>query len=277
VREGHDIEPSRAFGQNFVVDPNTLERVVRLAGTAPGERVLEIGAGLGSLTLELCRVGAKVTALEIDRRLVPLLLERLGDRARIIEGDALQVDLQALLAAAAGEEGEGPVQLVANLPYNIATPLVVRVLEGVPEIERLFIMVQREVAERLAATPGGKEYGAVSVRVAYFATARVVGRVSPEVFHPRPHVDSALVEIVRRDRPAVDPSEASYEEINRLVRAGFATRRKMLRRALAGLVDEAAFEAASVAPTARAESLDVFAWGKLARWARSSASSHAPS
>ncbi len=126
-------------------------------------------------------------------------------------------------------------------------------------------------------SPGGKEYGAVSVRVAYYATARIVGRVSPEVFYPRPRVESVLVEIVRRERLAVDPAVASYGEICRLLRAGFGTRRKMLRRSLVGLVNEEAFAAAGVAPTDRAESLDIEAWGKLAGWAQPTPSSHAPS
>jgi 16S rRNA (adenine1518-N6/adenine1519-N6)-dimethyltransferase len=270
--EEHSLEPSRALGQNFVVDPNTLDRIVRLAGVVPGDRVLEIGAGLGSLTLALCEAGARVTALEIDRRLLPLLRDAVGDRAEIVEADALRADLGALLGA---ETTEG-VLLVANLPYNIATPLVVRVLEELPQVRRLFVMVQREVGERFAAGPGNKDYGAVSVRIAYFATARIVGRVSPEVFHPRPHVESALVEITRREHPAVEAEVASYKEINRLLRAGFGTRRKMLRRSLLGLVDETAFNSAGVAPTDRAENLDVVAWGKLARWARSPMGSHTP-
>jgi 16S rRNA (adenine1518-N6/adenine1519-N6)-dimethyltransferase len=138
-------------------------------------------------------------------------------------------------------------------------------------------MVQREVGERLAAPPGGRDYGAVSARIAYFAVARVVGRVSPEVFHPRPRVESALVEIVRRPQPAVDPAVASYKDITRLLRAGFGTRRKMLRRSLAAFVDEQGFAAAGVASTARAESLGIEEWGKLARWARPHVSSRAPS
>jgi len=151
-----------------------------------------------------------------------------------------------------------------------------RILEGLPQVTRLFIMVQREVGERFAAPPGGREYGAVSVRIAYFASARVVGKVSPEVFHPRPRVESALVEIVRRTEPAVDPEVASYAAICTLLRAGFGTRRKMLRRSLAGLVDEEGFAAAGVVSSDRAESLDIAAWGKLARWSKAAGSSPAP-
>jgi 16S rRNA (adenine1518-N6/adenine1519-N6)-dimethyltransferase len=154
--------------------------------------------------------------------------------------------------------------LVANLPYNIATPLVADLLAQVGAIGRMLVMVQREVGERLAAAPGSRTYGAVSVRVAYFAEARVVARVAADVFLPRPNVESVLIEIVRRPLPAVPAEVASFEEIDRLVRAGFSGRRKMLRRSLAGLVSEAAFAAAGVESTRRPEELGVETWGKLA-------------
>jgi 16S rRNA (adenine1518-N6/adenine1519-N6)-dimethyltransferase len=260
--EEHGLAPKRSLGQNFVVDPNTVERIARLARVGPGDRVIEIGAGLGSLTLALIATGATVTAVELDAGLAVVLGEVVGDRARIVVGDASELDWPALLV----DDGRRPgYVLVANLPYNVATSLVLGLLEEVPEIVRMLVMVQREVGERLAAPAGSRIYGAVSVRVAYFAEARGVGTVSPEVFHPRPRVTSELVEIVRRAAPAVDPDEVSYRAIDALVRAGFAQRRKMLRRSLAGLVDERAFEAAEIAPTARAEELDVIAWGKLAR------------
>ena len=159
----------------------------------------------------------------------------------------------------------GPAALVANLPYNIATPLVVRVLEEAPSIGRLFVMVQREVGERWVARPGDPAYGAVSVKIAYWSQATVAGRVPPTVFVPRPKVDSVLVSLVRRPAPAVDPAVVDYRRFETVVRAGFAQRRKMLRRSLAGLVTPAAFAAAGVAPSARAEELDVVAWGALAR------------
>jgi 16S rRNA (adenine1518-N6/adenine1519-N6)-dimethyltransferase len=271
--EAHQIAPSRALGQNFVVDPNTIERIVRLSGARSGAPVLEIGAGLGSLSRGLVRSGCHLTALEIDRRLVPVLRATLPEQVRVVEGDAMRDDLSALLAESArldppdpGVAGDG-VLVVANLPYNIATPLVMRILEEVPEVTRLFVMVQLEVGERLAALPGNKAWGAVSALLTYFATARVVGRVSPQVFHPRPHVDSALVEIVRLDEPAVPAEVAGYAAIQRVVHAGFATRRKMLRSALSGLVGEACFEEAEVASTRRAEELTITEWGRLARCA----------
>jgi 16S rRNA (adenine1518-N6/adenine1519-N6)-dimethyltransferase len=253
----HGLAPSRARGQNFVVDPNTVRRIARLAEVGPGDRVVEIGAGLGSLTLALAETGASVTAIEIDAGLVPVLrsvVERAG--ATVVEGDALRLDWRALL-------GDGPWTLVANLPYNVATPLVAGLLDGVPAIRRMLVMVQREVGERLAAGPGDEAYGAVSVKVAYWATAKVVGRVPPTVFLPAPKVESALVRIERRAEPAVGP-EVDRAWLFRLVAAGFGQRRKMLRRSLASLVAPEAFAAAGVRPEARAEELSVGDWGRLA-------------
>jgi 16S rRNA (adenine1518-N6/adenine1519-N6)-dimethyltransferase len=253
----YGLAPSRARGQNFVVDPNTVRRIARLSEVGPGDRVVEIGAGLGSLTLALAETGAAVTAVEVDSRLLPALrgvVELAG--VAVVEGDALRLDWSALL-------GAGPWVLVANLPYNVATPLVADLLDEVPAIVRMLVMVQREVGERLAARPGDDAYGAVSVKVAYWATAKVVGRVPATVFHPVPKVESALVRIDRRPAPAVgagvDPAW-----LFRLVRTGFGQRRKMLRRSLAGLVPAPAFEAAGIRPEARAEELAVEDWGRLA-------------
>ena len=265
------IELKRSLGQHLVVDPNTVERIARLARIGPGDHVLEIGPGAGSLTLALAATGAEVLAVEIDRRLAALARRVVGERARIVEGDALEVDFSQLLL------GASPWVLVANLPYNVAATIVLRLLELVPEVARMLVMVQREVGERLVSQPGTRAYGAVTVRVAYFATARLAGRVSPEVFHPRPKVDSLLVELARRASPAVDARLASYGEILELVRAGFAGRRKMLRRSLAGLVPPEAFSAAGIDPTDRAERLDVLDWGKLAACRRSLTSGRSPS
>lgn len=263
--DAHGLAPSRALGQNFVADANTVRRLARLAGVGPGDHVVEVGAGLGSLTLALAETGAEVLAVEVDRGVLPVLREVVagaGAGVEVVEGDATRLDWHALLG------GRSPWALVANLPYNVATPLVADLLDGVPEIARMLVMVQREVAERLAAGPGDGAYGAVSVKVAYWATAKVVGRVPASVFVPRPRVESALVAIERRPAPAVDPADVPPERLWRVVRAGFATRRKMLRGALAGLVDESGFAAAGVAPTARAEELDVGSWGRLAASAK---------
>jgi 16S rRNA (adenine1518-N6/adenine1519-N6)-dimethyltransferase len=249
------IRPSRALGQNFVVDPNTVRRIARLAAVGPGDRVVEIGAGLGSLTLALAETGASVVAVELDRYVVPVLrevVERAG--VRVVEADALRLDWAELL-------GDGGAWvLVANLPYNVATPLVLTLLERAPMIGRMLVMVQREAGERLAAGPGEEAYGAVSVKVAYRAEARLVGRVPPTVFVPQPKVESVLVSVTRRPEPAVAVDEA---RLFALVEAGFAHRRKMLRRALAGVVDDRVFAAAAIRPEARAEELGVEAWGRL--------------
>jgi 16S rRNA (adenine1518-N6/adenine1519-N6)-dimethyltransferase len=257
----HGLAPSRARGQNFVVDPNTVRRVARLAGVGAGDRVVEIGAGLGSLTLALAETGASVTAIEIDTRLVPVLrslVEPVG--VRVVEGDALRLDWKSVL----GPSGGRPWSLVANLPYNVATPLVADLLDHVPAVATMLVMVQREVGERLAAAPGDAAYGAVSVKVAYWARAKVVGRVPATVFLPAPKVESALVRIERRPVPAVSP-DVDREWLFRLVGAGFGQRRKMLRRSLAELVPAEGFEAAGIRPDARAEELGVEDWGRLAR------------
>ncbi len=259
----HGLHPSRALGQNFVADPNTVRRIVRLAGVGAGTPVVEIGAGLGSLTLALAETGAAVVAVEVDRYLVPVLREVLaGTDVDVVEGDALTLDWGSLLA-----RDPGPWSLVANLPYNVAVPVTIGVLERAPMVASLLVMVQREVGERMAARAGEDAYGAVSVKVDYWSRAEVVGRVPATVFVPRPNVESVLVRLERRSAPAVDPSLVSYDRLFSVVRAGFAQRRKMLRRSLAAIVDPEAFEAAGVAPEARAEELDVAQWGRLAGWA----------
>ena len=244
----YGIRPKRSLGQNFVVEPNTVRRIAELAAVGAGDRVVEIGPGVGSLTLALAETGASVTAVEIDDVLVEVLAETTAGRdVVVVHADAMSVDWDSLL-------GDGPWTLVANLPYNISVPLVCDLLDGVPGIVRMLVMVQKEVAERLVAVPGDAAYGLPSVKVAYHAEARKVGRVPPSVFLPRPRVDSALVDVVRRPEPLV---AADPEVLFRLVRAGFAHRRKMLRGALRGIVDEAGLIAAGVDPTLRAEDLDL--------------------
>ena len=253
----HGLAPSRALGQNFVVDPNTVRRIARLARVGPDDRVLEIGAGLGSLTLALRETGAAVTAVEVDRGIVPVLRQVVEPAGvTVVEADAMSVDWGTVT-------GSGPWVLVANLPYNVATPLVVTLLETVPQVIRMLVMVQAEVGERLAARVGDEAYGAVSVLVDHWATAEVVGRVPPTVFLPRPKVDSALVSITRRPVPL---GGGDYGRMKELIRAGFGQRRKMLRRSLAGVVDPAALIGAGIRPEARAEELSVQDWARLATW-----------
>jgi 16S rRNA (adenine1518-N6/adenine1519-N6)-dimethyltransferase len=257
----HRLRPSRALGQNFLADPNTARRIARLAGVEAGDRVLEIGPGLGSLTLALLEREAHVLALELDRKLQPALEEVVaGERdVRIVTGDALATDFGALL-------GDGPWRCVSNLPYNVATPVVVRLLEEASSIQSALVMVQREVADRLVAAPGSAAYGTVSVKVAYYAHAKIVGMVPRTVFVPAPKVDSALVELVRRDAPPVEVP--SSDRLFELVRAGFAHRRKMLRRTLPAVLGErtsSVLRDAAIDPRARPEALGLAEWAALAR------------
>ncbi|MFZ9383316.1 MAG: 16S rRNA (adenine(1518)-N(6)/adenine(1519)-N(6))-dimethyltransferase RsmA [Ilumatobacteraceae bacterium] len=254
--ETHGLSPRRAFGQNFVADPNTVRRIARLSDVGPGDHVVEIGAGLGSLTLALAETGADVTAIEVDHGIAPVLRDVLRDRPEIdvIVNDAREVDWNAIPPT------EADLVVVANLPYNVATPLVADLLDQVPRVRRFVVMVQKEVAQRLAASPGSPEYGGISVKVSYWATARVLGDVPPTVFVPRPKVTSAIIEIVRRDEPAVASDRAVLFS---LVRTAFGQRRKMLRRSLHALVTEEQFASAGIESTRRPEELDVFDWGRL--------------
>ena len=252
----HGLEARRSFGQNFVVDPNTVRRIATLAGVAPGDPIVEIGPGLGSLTLALLEQDASVTAVEMDAELVPILREIVAGRnVTIIEGDAQQVDWDAVLAA------HPAWKLVANLPYNVATPLILDLLRDVAAITEMLVMVQLEVAERLAATAPDPAIGIPSVLVAYHGRAEVVGRVPPTAFHPKPRVDSALIRIVRHEHPPVD---TSLDRLEPLVRVAYNQRRKMIRKSLSGLRTVEQIEAAGVDPQARPETLDLVAWGRLA-------------
>jgi 16S rRNA (adenine1518-N6/adenine1519-N6)-dimethyltransferase len=251
----HGLSPSRALGQNFVADPNTVRRIVRLAEVSPGDPVVEIGPGVGSLTTALAEAGAEVTAVELDRHLLPVLEEVVGPLGvRVVHADALEVDWAELLA---GHERWG---LVANLPYNVGTTIVLQLLDDVPAIDRMLVMVQREVGERLAAAPGTSACGIPSVKVALWATAEVVGTVPPTVFVPRPRVESVLVRFRRLPQPSVT---VDHDALMALVRQAFGQRRKMLRRSLVGVVSPAAFAAAGVAPEARPEQLRLEEWGAL--------------
>jgi 16S rRNA (adenine1518-N6/adenine1519-N6)-dimethyltransferase len=252
------LAPRRSLGQNFVVDPNTVRRIARLADVGPGDHVIEIGAGLGALTEALIETGASVTAIEIDDGLSRVLADRLHDRdVRVVHGDARRLDWDELLSSAPRWT------LVANLPYNVATPIIADLLDDVPLIDRMLVMVQREVAERFVARPRTRAYGAVTVKIAYWAEAEIIGYVPATVFLPRPKVESALVMLRRRPVPAVDPN-VERRALFALVRAGFNQRRKMLRRSLADVVAPEAFAAASVSPEARAEELSITDWGRLA-------------
>lgn len=263
-----DVTPTKKLGQNFVVDANTVRKIVQAAEVQAGDRVVEIGPGLGSLTLAILETGASVTAVEIDHRLA----ERLPATAAahgvpagaltVVDADALRVtDLPG-----------DPEVLVANLPYNVSVPVLLHFLETFPHLQRGVVMVQAEVGERLAAAPGSKVYGAPSVKAAWYGPWRLAGTVSRQVFWPVPNVDSVLVGFHR------DPEPRGDEELRRrtfqIVDAAFQQRRKMLRQALAGVLGgsaasaSAVMEQAGVAPTARGEELSVDDFVRIARIAR---------
>jgi 16S rRNA (adenine1518-N6/adenine1519-N6)-dimethyltransferase len=256
------IQPTKKLGQNFVIDANTVRRIVKSAGVTAGETVVEVGPGLGSLTLGLLETGASVVAVEIDRRLagqLPITVAEMAPDASltVITEDALKVrDLPG-----------SPTVLVANLPYNVSVPVLLHFLEHFPSIDRGLVMVQAEVGERVAAGPGSKVYGAPSVKSAWYGTFSTAGKVSRQVFWPVPNVDSILVRFERHEQPG---TEAERLATFQLVDAAFQQRRKMLRQALAPVLGDSAaatarLEAAGVAPTARGEELTVEQYLAVAR------------
>jgi dimethyladenosine transferase len=261
-----NIRPTKTLGQNFVNDPGTVRKIVRNADVQAGEQVLEIGPGLGSLTLALLEAGAQVSAVEID----PPLAQALPTTARARFPEAkLQVFTADALTVTGPESigGATPTRLVANLPYNVAVPIVLTVLEKLPSIQTVLVMVQAEVADRLAATPGNKIYGVPSAKVAWYASARRTLTIGRNVFYPVPNVDSALVKIERRPHP---DTAATREQVFAVIDAAFAQRRKTLRQALAGLAGSAgaaqeALERAGVSPTARGETLDIDQFAAVAQ------------
>ena len=263
IAERWGIRPTKQWGQNFVVDANTVRRIVRLAGVRPGDVVLEVGPGVGSLTLGLLAAGAHVVAVEID----PVLAEALPDTvARLRPDDVGRLDVIAGDALRVTDLPRVPDALVANLPYNVAVPVVLRLLETFPSLRTGLVMVQSEVADRLVAPPGSRTYGVPSVKLAWFAHAARAGAVPASVFWPVPRVESGLVAFTRHDSP---PSQASRAEVFAVIDAAFAQRRKTLRAALAGWAGSAAeaeriLVAAGVDPGARGESIDIAQFARIA-------------
>ena len=258
------LRPRKRWGQHFLCDPAVARRIVETAELGPRSVALEIGPGLGALTDELAARVSRLYLVEIDPGLVVQLRARHGEdpRVRIVEGDVLALPLGEIVT-------EPAVSVVANLPYNIATPVLFRLLDLRARFPRAVVMLQREMALRLAARPGGADYGVTSVLVQAFATVRVAFRVSRRSFMPRPEVDSAVVDIRWSAEPRVDLGDVGL--FRAAVRAAFGQRRKMLRNALAALIgsrgrrSEAVFEEAGIAPTARAETLDLADFARLAR------------
>lgn len=255
----HGIRPTKSLGQNFLVDPNLAVAIAGAAGVGEGDRVVEVGAGFGSLTLALADTRARVLALEFDHRLVLALRETVADSAnvRILEADAMRVDWAAVL-------GRSRWTMCSSLPYNIAVPLVLGMLASAPRVTRFVVLVQREVGERLAAQPGEEQYGAVSVRVGFRATAEVVRRVPARVFWPEPTVESVVVRLERRARP---PVRVAPERLWRVVDAGFAQRRKTMRSALRRLgLDrpDDVLSSCGLDPNVRAEELSLEEFSRIA-------------
>jgi 16S rRNA (adenine1518-N6/adenine1519-N6)-dimethyltransferase len=251
-----DLRPTKQRGQNFVIDANTVRRIVRESGIGPDDVVVEVGPGLGSLTLALLEVAARVVALEIDDVLAARLPATIAefapdqaDRFEVVLADAMRVD---------AVPGPAPTALVANLPYNVSVPVLLHLLELLPSLERGLVMVQAEVADRLAAAPGSKVYGVPSVKAAWYADVRRAGAIGRNVFWPAPNVDSGLVAWTRREPPA---TTATRQQVFAVVDAAFAHRRKALRGVLRSLAPadavDAALAAAGVDPLARGESLTV--------------------
>jgi 16S rRNA (adenine1518-N6/adenine1519-N6)-dimethyltransferase len=260
------VRPSRRWGQNFVIEPGTVRRIAALASVGPDDLVLEVGPGLGSLTLALLETGpAGVIAVEVDPmlagelpRTVAARAPALAGRLAVVTADALCISERDLPAA--------PSVLVANLPYNVAVPVVLHLLAALPSLERGLVMVQAEVADRMCAAPGSRVYGAPSVKLAWYAAARSAGTVSRSVFWPVPNVDSRLVAFTRHDPPE---GSASREDVFGVVDAAFGQRRKTLRAALAGWAGtapeaERLLLAAGIDPGARGESLSVAEFARLA-------------
>ena len=263
------VRPSKRLGQNFVIEQGTVRRIAALAAPGPADVVLEVGPGLGSLTLALLEAGAgRVVAVEIDRVLAGELPRTLAERAPALAGRVTVINADALRT---GQDDlpAVPSMLVANLPYNVAVPVVLHLLAALPALPALargLVMVQAEVADRLCAPPGSRVYGAPSVKLAWYATVRAAGTVPRSVFWPVPNVDSRLVAFTRHDPPA---TAASREEVFALVDAAFAQRRKTLRAALAGWAGSAPeaerlLRAAGIDPGARGEALGVAEFARLA-------------
>jgi 16S rRNA (adenine1518-N6/adenine1519-N6)-dimethyltransferase len=251
-----DLRPTKQRGQNFVIDGNTVRRIVRESGVGPDDVVVEVGPGLGSLTLALLEVAGRVVAIEVDDRLAALLPETIAayapgqvDRFEVVLADAMRVS---------EVPGPPPTALVANLPYNVSVPVLLHLLALLPSLQRGLVMVQSEVADRLAAEPGSKVYGVPSVKAAWYADVRRAGAIGRNVFWPAPNVDSGLVAWTRRDPPATD---VPRERVFAVVDAAFAHRRKALRGVLRSLAPseavDAALASAGIDPLARGETLTI--------------------
>jgi 16S rRNA (adenine1518-N6/adenine1519-N6)-dimethyltransferase len=257
----YEIHPKKSLGQNFVVEPNTIRQIIKLADLDSADFVIEVGSGLGSLTLALLESCEHVTAVEVDDVLVNILKEVTGEQTenklRIIHEDVMKLNLKQVL-----EEKSNHWNLVANLPYNIAVPMICDFLEKAPLISKMTVMVQREVAERMVAKAGEKAYGVPSVKIEYFAEAKIIADIPPTVFIPKPRVESSIVQIVRHENPIISED---YEVLFSLIKSAFRHRRKMLRSSLKGILSTDDFAATEIDPTKRAENLTLKEWELLTK------------
>lgn len=258
----YGVAPRRSLGQNFVVDPQLVERIVGLADVDENSDVVEIGPGLGTMTRLLVKNARRVVAVEKDAGLARLLRDELGTadrRLQLVEADAMSVDWSGLL------DPDSEWLLVANLPYNVAVPVLMHVLDNAPMVTRAVVMVQKEVADRLTASPGGRTIGAPTIHMAWFASATAAFDVPPTAFHPEPRVVSTVMDIRRRESPS---SSVDVSDVMSLVDRAFAQRRKMLRSSLGRTVGEEVFERAGIDPTLRPEQLGLADWVALSETVR---------
>lgn len=263
------ILPAKKYGQNFVIDPGTVRKIAALAGPGPSSTVIEVGPGLGSLTLALLETGAAVFAVEIDPKLAGLLsstvetyMPQAAGRLHVIRSDALELGQSQISSAPTS------LMLVSNLPYNAATPIILTLLERFPGLSSFVVMVQKEVAERLAAQPGSKVYGVPSVKLAWYGTTQFAGVIGRNVFWPAPHIDSALVEFHRHTDPQPAERSKNHALKNRtfqLIDKAFGQRRKTLRSALKGTIGDNAYRQAGIDASRRGETLTIEEFAALAR------------
>lgn len=269
VLQKHQFHPQKKYGQNFLIDPNVLERIVRAADITKEDCVLEIGPGIGTLTQYLAEKAREVLAVEIDRELIPVLEDTLSgyDNIEIINADILKLDVRKLVM----EKNEGkPIKVVANLPYYITTPIIMELLESRLPVESITIMVQKEVADRMQSGPGTKDYGALSLAVQYYAKPEIVANVPPNCFLPRPNVGSAVIRLTRYTDPPVHVTDEKF--LFALIRASFNQRRKTLLNGLSnasglGLSKEKiamTIEQMGLSPTVRGESFTLEQFADLA-------------
>lgn len=271
ILEKHGFSFKKSLGQNFLIDPNILTNIVSHAGLTKEDNAIEVGPGIGALTEHLARASKKVMAFELDQRLLPILADTLSpyDNVRIIHQDILEADVKAMMNETFGEGEEAMV--VANLPYYVTTPIILKMLHDHLPIKGLVVMLQKEVAERIAAKPGTKEYGSLSIAIQYFTKAEVVMTVPKTVFMPQPNVDSAVIRLLRRENPAVEVQNEEF--FFTVTRSSFAQRRKTILNNLTSQLPDgkakkevilASLEHAGVEPTRRGETLSLEEFGRLA-------------